>query len=125
FYANFQTLVRQEERQQHALGKAPVAAAVAGILFFKEPVHGPFKALSEILSEEQTKFVGIRNLGRAALFLLFSSRRWRSFFMANGADAEFVLSKKGWIERNLVPVSKSPSCFQTYCFRATTTIKSF
>src|SRR5437899_525448 len=126
FYADFQALVRQENGSHDALREAPFAAAVAGILLFEEPVHGPLKALAEILGEEQTKFVGIGNLGRSALFFFsLSSRRWRSFFMSNRADTEFVFCKECWIERNLVPISKSPSCFQTHCLRAATTIKSF
>ena len=45
--------------------------------------------------------------------------------MSNRADAEFVFGEYCRIERNLVPISKSPSCFQTHCLRAATTIKSF
>ncbi len=52
FYADFQTLVRQENGSHGALGEAPFAAAVAGILFFQEPVHRPFHALAKILGEE-------------------------------------------------------------------------
>src|SRR5438552_1415974 len=126
FYADFQALVGQENGSHDALGEAPFAAAVAGVLFFEEPVHGPLKALAGILGEEQTKFVGIGNLGRSALFLLsLSRRRWRSFFMTNRADTEFVFCKECWIERNLVPIGKSPSCFQTHRLRAATAIKSF
>ena len=73
FYADFQTLVRQENRSHGGLRETPFAPAVAGILFFKEPVHGPLDVLAEILSKEQTNFVGIGNLGRTALFLFFSS----------------------------------------------------
>src|SRR5437016_2510731 len=91
FYADFQTLVRQENGSHGALREAPFAAAVAGILLFEEPVHGPLKALAEILGEEQTKFVGIGNLGRSALFFFsLSRRRWRSFFVSNSSDTEFV-----------------------------------
>src|SRR5437773_7780936 len=126
FYADFQTLVRQENGSHDALGEAPFAAAVAGVLLFEEPVHGPLKALAEILGEEQTKFVGIGNFGRSALFLLFFSRRRRwTFFVSNSADTEFVFGEECWIKRNLVPISKSPSCFQTHCLCAATTIKSF
>ena len=83
--------------------------------------------LAEILSEKQTKFVGIGNLGRSALFLLlffssFTHRRW-NFFVSNRADTEFVFGEKRWIERNFVPISKSPSCFQTHCLRAAATIE--
>src|SRR6266496_4836833 len=80
FYADFQSLVGQENGSHGALGEAPFAAAVAGVLFFEEPVHGPFHALAEILGEEQTKFVSIGNFGGSALFLLsLSRRRWRPF----------------------------------------------
>ena len=129
FYADFQTLVRQENRSHGGLRETPFAAAIAGILFFEEPVHGPLDVLAEILGEKQTKFVGIGNFGRAALFLLlffssFTHRRW-NFFVSNRADAEFVFCEKCWIERNLVPISKSPSCFQTHCSRAAATIEPF
>src|SRR6266480_4555142 len=112
FYADFQTLVRQENGSHGALGETPFAAAVAGVLLFEEPVHGPLKALAEILGEEQTKFVGIGNFGRATLFLLFFSRwrRW-TFFVSNRADTQFVFGEECWIERHLVPISKSPPCF--------------
>ena len=118
FYADFQTLVRQENRSHGGLRETPFPSAIAGILFFEEPVHGPLDVLAEILGEEQTKFVGIGNFGRASLFLLlfFSSFTHRrcNFFMSNRADAEFVFCEKGWIEWNLVPISKSPSRFQTH-----------
>src|SRR6266480_2543979 len=112
FYADFQALVRQEDGSHGALGEAPFAAAVAGVLFFEEPVHGPLNALAEILGEEQTKFVGIGNFGRSAFFLLFFFRwrRW-TFFVSNSADTEFVFGEECWVERNLVPIGKSPSCF--------------
>src|SRR5436309_4086610 len=45
--------------------------------------------------------------------------------MSNSADAEFVFGEECWIKRNLVPISKSPSRFQTHCLRAAATIKSF
>src|SRR6266568_4995753 len=126
FYADFQTLVRQENRHHGALREAPFATAVAGILFFEEPVHGPLNALAKILGEEQTKFVGIWNFWRTALFLLFfSSRRRRSFFVSNPADTEFIFGEECWIERNLIPIGKSPSYFYAHCFRTPTTVKSF
>src|SRR5205814_5165572 len=31
----------------------------------------------------------------------------------------------GWVQRDLIPVSQSPSCFQTHCLIASATIKSF
>src|SRR6266487_5641907 len=126
FYADFQTLVGQENGSHGALGEAPFAAAVAGVLFFEEPVHGPLNALAEILGEKQTKFVGIGNFGRPAFFLLFFFRwrRW-TFFVSNSADTEFVFGEECWIERDLVPISKSPSCFETHRLRTATTIKSF
>src|SRR5207253_6922547 len=109
-----------------ALGEAPLAAAVAGVLFFEEPVHGPFHVLAKILGQQQTKFVGIGNLWRATFFLSSRSRRrWRCFFVTNHADTEFVFGEECWIERNLVPIGKSPSCFQTHRPRATTAIESF
>ena len=129
FYADFQTLVRQENRSHNSLREAPLATAVAGIFFFEKPVHGPFKSPGEFLSEEQTKFIGIWNLGRSAFFLLFffsscSRGRWH-FFMSNGANAEFVFREECWIERNLVPISKSPSCFKTHCLRSAAAVESF
>ena len=45
--------------------------------------------------------------------------------MSNRADTEFVFGKYCRVERNLVPISKSPSCFQTHCLRAAAAIKSF
>src|ERR1700730_16866748 len=69
FYADFQTLVRQENRRHRSLRETPFAATVAGVLFFKEPVHRPFDMLAEILSKEQTNFVSVGKLGWAALFL--------------------------------------------------------
>src|SRR5437870_3423082 len=127
FYADFQALVRQKNGSHGALGKAPLAAAVAGVLFFEEPVHGPFHVLAKILGQQQAEFVGIGNFGRATFFFLSSRsrRRWRCFFVTNRADTEFVFGEECWIERNLVPIRKSPSCFQTHCLRAATAIKSF
>src|SRR4029453_2809513 len=126
FQADFQALVRQENGSHDALGEAPFAAAIAGVLFFEEPVHGPLNVLAEILGEEQAKFVGIGNLGRSALFLFFFFLWWwRSFFVSNSADTEFVFGEERWIERNVVPLSKSPSCFYAHCFRAPSTFKSF
>src|SRR5213078_2928862 len=58
------------------------------------------------------------------LFLSSSPlRRW-NFFMSNRADPKFVFGEKCRIERNLIPISKSPSCFQTHCLRAAAAIKS-
>src|SRR5262249_30466648 len=113
FYADFQTFVRQENRHHRSLREPPFAPAVAGVLFFKEPVHRPFDTLEEILSKEQTNLVRIGNLGRPAFFLS-SSRRWWNFFVSNRADTEFVFGENCRIERNLVPISKGPSCFQTH-----------
>jgi hypothetical protein len=45
--------------------------------------------------------------------------------VSNRADAEFVFGEDSWVERNLVPISKSPSCFQTHRLHAATPIKSF
>ena len=45
--------------------------------------------------------------------------------MSNGADAEFVFGEDCRIERNLVPISKGPSCFETHRLHAATAIKSF
>src|SRR5262249_45488596 len=108
------------------LGEAPLATAVAGILFFEEPVHGPLKALEEFLGKEQTNFVRIGNFGRAVLFLFFLSSSWRrrNFFVSNRADTEFVFGEDCRIERDLVPIGQSPACFQTHRLRAAATIKS-
>src|SRR5207249_8147502 len=118
-----------ENRRQGGLREPPFASTVASILFFKEPVHRPFDAFEEILSKEQTNFVGIGNFVWAALFLLFflSSSSWRrwNFFVSNGADTEFVFGEQCRIEGNFVPISKSPSGFQTHCLRSASTIKSF
>src|SRR5437763_3958723 len=73
FYTDFEAFVRQKNRRHSSLREPPLAATIAGVLFFKEPVHGPFDAPEEFLGEEQTNFVGIGNLGRAAFFLLSSS----------------------------------------------------
>src|SRR5262249_3002228 len=123
FYADFQAFVRQENRRQCRLRETPFTSAIAGILLFKKPVHGPFDSFEEILREKQTNFVGIGNLGWAAL-LFFSCRcrRW-NFFVSNGADAEFVLREDCWIERDLVPIRKGPACFQTHCLHTTTAIE--
>src|SRR4029077_6593352 len=75
FYADFQTFVRQENRDHSSLREAPLAPTVAGVLFFEEPVHGPLDVLAEILCQEQTNFVGVGNLGRSALFFFSSSGR--------------------------------------------------
>src|SRR5262249_20620796 len=53
-----------------------------------------------------------------------SGRRW-NFFVSNGADAKFVFGENRRVQRNLVPISKSPSRFETHGLRATTAIKSF
>jgi hypothetical protein len=45
--------------------------------------------------------------------------------VSNGAHAEFVLGEYRRVERNLVPISQSPSRFQTHSLRATAPIKSF
>ena len=45
--------------------------------------------------------------------------------MSNRADAEFVFGEDCRIERNLVPISKSPSRFQTHCPRAAAAIEPF
>ena len=111
FYADFQALVRQENGSHGALGEAPFAAAVAGVLFFEEPVHGPFHVLAKILGQQEPKFVGIGDLWRSTFFLLFAGRRGWTFFVSNSADTEFVFGEECWIERNLVPIGKSPSCF--------------
>src|SRR4029077_746750 len=41
------------------------------------------------------------------------------------ADTEFVFGEESWVERNLVPISQSPSRFQAHCLDAATAIKSF
>ena len=124
FDADFQAFVRQENGNHRSLRETPLPPAVAGILFFKKPVHGPFDALEELLGEKQTNFVRIGNFGRAALFLLSSSRRRWNFLVSNRAHAEFVFGENRRIERNLVPISKSPARFQTHCLRAAAAIKS-
>ena len=43
--------------------------------------------------------------------------------MSNRADTEFVFREECWIERNFVPIGKSPSCFQTYRLRAAASIE--
>src|ERR1043166_1078534 len=128
-HTDFETLIGQQNWSHDSLGESPFAAAVAGILFFEEPVHGPLNALAEILGEEQTKLVSIGNFGRAPFFFLllsfFSSwSRW-NFFVSNRADTEFVFSEECRIKWNLVPICKSPSCFETHCLRAATAIESF
>src|ERR1044071_7874639 len=45
--------------------------------------------------------------------------------MSDGANAEFILGEERWIERNFVPISKSPSCFQTHRLRAAATVEPF
>src|SRR5262249_10080674 len=45
--------------------------------------------------------------------------------MSNGADTEFVFCKYRWVEGNFVPISQSPSGFQTHCLGAATTIETF
>src|SRR5262249_2278675 len=45
--------------------------------------------------------------------------------MPNGADAEFVFCKYRWVEGNFVPISQSPSGFQTDCLGAATTVETF
>src|SRR5262249_8040389 len=126
FYANLQPFVRQKNRYHRSLREAPLASAVPSILLFEEPVHRPFEAIEELLSKEQTNFVGIGNLGRAALFFFFSSpRRRRNFFVSNGADTELVFSEECRIERDLIPISQGPSCFQAHRLRAATSIESF
>src|SRR5215831_6209033 len=100
FQADFQTLVRQENRSHRSLREAPLAPPIAGIFFFEEPVHRPFDTSEKFLSEKQAYFVGIWNLGRTTLLLLSSSWGRRHFFMPNGADSEFVFGEDCWIERN-------------------------
>ena len=45
--------------------------------------------------------------------------------MSNGADAEFVFGEDCRIERNFVPIRKSPSCFQAHRLRAAASIEPF
>ena len=45
--------------------------------------------------------------------------------MSNGADAEFVFGKNCRVERNFIPISKRPSCFQTHRLRTAATIEPF
>ena len=45
--------------------------------------------------------------------------------MSNGADTEFVFGEDCRIERNLVPISKGPSRFETHAPRAAAAIESF
>src|ERR1051326_621669 len=126
FYSDLQILVTEQNRRYSSLGKTPFTPPVAGVLFFEEPVHGPFDAFEKILCEKQTQFIRIGNFGRTALFLFFSaSRRWRNFFMSDGADAELILGEQRRIERNLVPISQSPSCFQTHGLRTAATVEAF
>jgi hypothetical protein len=129
FYADFQTLIRQENRHHRSLREAPFPSAIARIFFFEKPVHGPLDVLSEILSEEQSKFVGIWNFWRTALFFLFFfasfTHRRCNFFVSNGADAEFILGEECRIQGDLIPISKRPSRFQTDCLRAAAAIEPF
>src|SRR5262249_17861864 len=119
FYAKLEPLVRQENWRHRSLRKTPLSATVAGVLFFEEPVHGPLDATKKFLRQKQPNFVGIGNLWRAALFLFASAwRRW-NFFVSNRADTEFVFGEDCRIERDLVPISQSPSGFQAHCLIAT------
>src|SRR5437764_14231540 len=97
FETDLKSFAFQQDRNTSTLGEPPFSAAIAGVFFFEEPVHGPFDAIAEILSEQEPKFVSIGYLGRAALFFLFAGRRWGPFFVANGPDAKLVLRKQGWI----------------------------
>src|SRR5205085_8763081 len=83
FDADFQLLVRQQNWHAHALSESPFPAAITGILLFEEQIGRPFDAFTEILRQQETKLICIRDFGRSALFLLFFPwRRWWSFFMA-------------------------------------------
>src|SRR2546430_17376195 len=97
FETYLQSFVFQTNRNTGALGEPPFPAAIAGIFFFEEPVHRPFDAITEILSEQEPKFVSVRYLRRAALFFLFAGRRRGPFFMPNGPDAKLILGKQSWI----------------------------
>src|SRR4029453_8301252 len=56
---------------------------------------------------------------------LFSAGgRW-NFFVSNRADTEFILGEKCWIERNLIPIGKRPSCFQAHRLCAAASIEPF
>ncbi len=94
FYSDFRAFVRHENGCQRSLREAPLAPTVAGVLFFKEAVHGPFNALEEILGKEQTDFIGVRDLWRAALFLFSSSRRRRNFFMSKWCRRQICTRRK-------------------------------
>ena len=93
FDAYFQLLMRQQNWHRGALGESPFAAAITGIFLFEKQIRGPLNVLTEVLRQEETELICIWYLGRPILFLFFSWRRWRAFFMANSADAKLVLGE--------------------------------
>ena len=97
FHTYFEPFLFQQNRKGRALSEPPFSAAIASILFFEEPVHGPFDAITKILRKQEPKFVGIGHLGRAALFFLFARRGWGPFFMSNSPDAKLILREQGRI----------------------------
>src|SRR5207249_11138230 len=58
-------------------------------------------------------------------FLVFSRRRWWSFFVANGPDAKLVLGEYSWVQRNLVPISECITAFEADCLKAAAALKAF
>src|SRR5207248_2296545 len=108
-----------------ALGESPFPAAIAGIFLFEKQVRRPFKAFTEVLRQQKTKLICIWYFGRTTLFLLFSWRRRRAFFMANGADPKLVLGEKRRVQRNLVPISERVTSFEANCLKSSAAIESF
>src|SRR5436190_1737450 len=101
FHTYFELFVRQQNWHTGALGESPLPAAIAGILLFEKQIHRPFDVFAEVLCQQETKLIRVWYFGRTAFFLFFFSRGWwRSFFVANGADAKLVLGEYGWIQWN-------------------------
>src|SRR4030095_12320528 len=96
-HAYLQPFLVEQNGHGGALSESPFPAAIAGVLFFEEPVHRPFDPFTEILREKETKFVSIRDFGRALFFFLLAFRRRRAFFVANSADTKLIFGKQGWI----------------------------
>ena len=123
FDAYFELLVRQQNWHSGALGESPFAAAIAGIFLFEKPIHRPLDVFTEVLRQQETKLICIWYFGRTTFFLFFSRRRWRAFFMANGADAKLVLSEQSWVQRNLVPISEGVTAFEADRLKPAATIE--
>src|ERR1700731_2434094 len=99
----------------YTLGDSPFSSAVAFKFLLEKAVQRPFDALEEVLGKKKPQFVGIGRLHTSieSPGAESSTRGRRAFIMEDSSTAEFIFGKNRWVQRNLFPIRKGVTRFET------------